>query len=471
MPRQISSNPVQQNPYLTRRIESPEMLSLKESAKKILELSFFKALGNYVEPEVYPLSSNEDSIENLIHSRIVSLSPERQALATASFATEKLRMNMLRNSYYKEVDEQGIFTALNTSESIFDRAENYITSKGVDLTKKIELTQQQLIRTLSFAKVDTFKMHLELDSMVCDYGGNSDEIAISAVYVNSIGESAKIAPYLVSDDFNLNDVIHFPGNKYITWDLLKVDATFPKKCICTFILAELDNGGLADWVDKFYHKLSDKLKELIKKAAGYIPIPVLGPIIGEVVAEVVGWLLDLLFGWFKDVWEDDLFPPQTIQLNIPDESYRFANNGERQAYNVCKFEGYGSRYTLNYTWQIERVFKIPDTGLWPIVVHETNGIVGAIVYRDVFFGGEAKYLGPGKHIFKRSDRINFATQSFDKDIDSIKVGTGYVAYAYKTANFTGERLELYSDNNVTYLDDNWRDQISSIIIEKNDAIH
>ena len=57
MPRQISSNPVQQNPYLTRRIESPEMLSLKESAKKLLELSFFKALGNYVEPEVYPLAS------------------------------------------------------------------------------------------------------------------------------------------------------------------------------------------------------------------------------------------------------------------------------------------------------------------------------------------------------------------------------------------------------------------------------
>ena len=467
MPRNPNNRSVHQNGVLTRDMDSPEMLSLKESAKKLLELSFFKALGSYVEPEVYPLSPNEESIENLIHSRIVSLSPERQAVATASFATEKLRINMLRNSYYKDIDEQGIFTALTTRESIFDKADSYLNVKGLKLTKKIELNQSQIMRTLSLAKVDTFKVHLELDSMVCELGGNSDEIGISSVYVNSIGESSKIAPYLVSNDFNLNDVVHFPRNKYITWDLLKVDANFPKKCICTFILAELDNGALAEWVDKFYHKLRDKLTELIKKAAGIIPIPVLGPIIGEAIAEVVGWLLDLLFGWFKEVWEDDIFPPQTVQLDLPNESYRFPNNGERQSYNACRFEGYGSRYILNYTWQIERVFKIPIPPAGDILTENSNGIVGAIVYRDAFFGGEAKYLGVGQHKFKRSDRINFPTQSFDKDIDSIKVGTGYVAYAYKTADFSGERLEIYSDENVTYLNDNWRDQISSIIIEKN----
>lgn len=467
MPRHTIDSSVQPNSYLTRGLESHEMISFKESAKQLLELSFFKALGNYVEPEVYPLPPNEDSIETLIHSRIVSLSPERQALATASFRTEKLRVNMLRTSYYKDMDEQGIFTALNTNESIFDRADGFLQVKGLKLTKRLQLNQPPLMRTLSFAKVDTFKVHLELDSMVCDFGGDSDEIGISSVYINSIGESTKIAPYLVSNDFNLNDVIHFPRNKYITWDLLKVDTNFPKKCICTFILSELDNGGLPEWVDKFYHKLRDKLKDLIKKAAGFIPIPVLGPIIGEVVAEVVGWLLDLLFGWFKEVWEDDIFPPQTVQLEIPNESFRFSNNGERQSYNVCKFEGHGSRYTLNYTWQIQRVFKTPFAPFGDITSEISNGIVGAIVYRDAFFGGETKYLGLGKHVFKRSDRINFPTQSFDNDIDSIKVGTGYVAYAYKTADFSGERLEIYSDENATYLNDNWRDQISSIIIEKN----
>lgn len=103
---------------------------------------------------------------------------------------------------------------------------------------------------------------------------------------------------------------------------------------------------------------------------------------------------------------------------------------------------------------------------FPPLTDSDPTVKGATIYMNVNFEGESRFLKTGKYSFGERvvRRFNISASPFDNAIDSIKVDSGYYAQVFKAPDFTGEMMEITHDTPVAWFDDNWRDQISSIIV-------
>lgn len=93
-------------------------------------------------------------------------------------------------------------------------------------------------------------------------------------------------------------------------------------------------------------------------------------------------------------------------------------------------------------------------------------VKGAMIYKDVNFEGEQRFLIPGRYSLGERTVHGFiiSASTFDNAIDSVKVDSGYYIQLFKAPDFSGEMLEITHDTPMAWLDDNWRDQVSSIIV-------
>lgn len=445
---------------------TPEAYALTNTLSQLIDLSFLKAMGRLAEPENYPLTQNENSLESLLFQRISSLDQVHQEIAKNNFYAKKTKIDLLKSTIYKDVAAEGIIDQLSTATDIFENAKSLVSIKAEPFKRRISDPSILPARGYQFS-TSVFNMHLKIDALTCWKetttlsGGGADEIVLSSVIVNPDGYSYKKDPVLLGNDFDAGDFVHFNAGNYVSWDFKNNGSSFPKYCSCLFVLVEQDNGNLPEIVEKIFKKL----KDFIVEAIGSV-----GPV-WKLVSIAVDLLLDEIFKSFKECWEDDLFPTQIAELSIPSSDFYFSNgNGglvETANNNSCFFYGHGGIYELNYSWQIERTYIIPDGGVFGPPVEP--GLQGAIIYKNINFGGDSKLLSSGKHKFWGSSESRpglFTADSFNNEIDSIKVGSGYIAYLYKSEDFTGEALVLYGEN-IAVFDDNWRDQISSIWIVPN----
>ncbi|MBL7766850.1 MAG: hypothetical protein JNJ58_12190 [Chitinophagaceae bacterium] len=91
---------------------------------------------------------------------------------------------------------------------------------------------------------------------------------------------------------------------------------------------------------------------------------------------------------------------------------------------------------------------------------------GAEVFRNVNFEGDRKFFKEGEYrLSPRNAVTNIYANSFDNNIDSIRVDSGYFAELFKSPDFTGEMLTVTHDTPIAWLNDSWRDQISSIRVK------
>jgi hypothetical protein len=179
-----------------------------------------------------------------------------------------------------------------------------------------------------------------------------DEIALGGTTVDETGDTHKVAEFMVRNDFDDNEQkVYSPPKVFTRFSLLEGTA-WPKRYFVTFVLAEKDMGGLAD----FLNKLLDKVKSEVISALGAAiggAIGASGGPVGAIIGAVVGWVVGQVFEWLKAWWSDDVFPPKTVSISVPSQNASWAGGKKDSAEGTLTFVGHGGTYALTYDWFLE----------------------------------------------------------------------------------------------------------------------
>jgi hypothetical protein len=223
----------------------------------------------------------------------------------------------------------------------------------------------QVVRTMT-------KLQLRLRSVNCvtETGTTSlgeDEIDFSGVATDAALRSTLVNRFRVSD-FDSGDSHTFSPPRVVhTFDLL--DPTWwPKSYVINILLAEIDSGGFNDTLREFLEAIRGIVeKELARYAAATIGLTVgtyvggaagsvipgigtaVGAAVGALIGALVGYLVGEFFGWLIGMFDDDVFPPIPVPIDIPSVHQRWAGAAiTPEWYN--RVTGHGGVYEIRGDW-------------------------------------------------------------------------------------------------------------------------
>lgn len=182
-----------------------------------------------------------------------------------------------------------------------------------------------------------------------------DEIALAGVSVDEDGDTKKIAEKYIGGGFDDGDSKSYSNWRY-HWFSLREGQHWPKTYLVSLILAEKDNGGLANVLNSVWEKIRDKVKAAIEKAVAGALKEYLGEAIAAAIGKAVAWVVDVFVGWIINLWNDDIFPVFTAQVTTPSMTARWhypngtwgnPSSGIRTAH----FYGFGGHYYVQYYWK------------------------------------------------------------------------------------------------------------------------
>ncbi len=492
--------------YATLANEYPEFLPLAADLKKSLEFTMLKVTGSIMEPENYP-NPYSGVLEKLLYERLTNMNDRKRDYASHIFLAKRKDIEIRR--------ESPKFAQKNSDwlERLYDDRSMFKLPRFMDEHDMLHTHDPRLQFFETRDNSNGFdwgvgnrpyydKIALRIHRIVCvdetNIESDSDTIALSANIIE--GEvikhrkndgSMSYIPYqntfskpIVAIGQGIGDGWEMIPNPnpwyYHVFDLYGASGEegLPKYRCCNFLLAEMDNGGFSEFVEKALKTITTIVTEAIaayvgKKLAEEIAkgffASALGSLIGGAIGALAVYLLyefiDLLIEW----WKDDVFPPQSADITIFSYEPSLKINGIYSELKHCTFEGHGGTYRLEYSWQWLTNGRVPsltdETSTTP-----DKPVRGATIFSNVMFDGTNKFLKPGSYSLAQKSLPHgrlalpplLSSGYLDNEVDSIKIDPGIAVFAYKTPDFTGEPLVLYND--ATWLDDNWRDEISSITV-------
>jgi hypothetical protein len=179
----------------------------------------------------------------------------------------------------------------------------------------------------------------------------SDEIDIGGNGVNSTGVTQAIARFRVGSDFDSGEQVTFSPPRQFTQFSLTEGTAFPKSYFVTMVLAEIDQGGFPDFLNKLIAKVKEKVKALLLEAVGST-VGVSGGPVGVAIGVAVGFVVGKIFDLIGRIWGDDVFPPVTVRVNIPSLTARWAGGKTDSPEGIATFVGHGGKYQVVYDWRM-----------------------------------------------------------------------------------------------------------------------
>jgi hypothetical protein len=119
----------------------------------------------------------------------------------------------------------------------------------------------------------------------------------------------------------------------------------------TLVLAEVDMGGLPDFLNQLLNWVKAKVTAALAAALGGA-IGASGGPVGAIIGAAVGVVVGLVFDLFKSIWEDDIFKPATVSVNIPSLNARWAGGKTDSPEGVITYTGHGGKYQVVYDWRL-----------------------------------------------------------------------------------------------------------------------
>ena len=182
-----------------------------------------------------------------------------------------------------------------------------------------------------------------------------DEIALAGVSVDEDGDTKKIPERYIGGGFDDGDSKSYSNWRY-HWFSLREGEHWPKTYSVSLILAEKDNGGLANFLNSVWERIRDKVKQAIEKAVSGALASYVGPAIAAAIGKAVAWVVDLFVGWIISWWEDDIFPVFTARVTTPSMTARWhypngAWGNPSSGIRTAHFYGHGGHYYAHYYWK------------------------------------------------------------------------------------------------------------------------
>lgn len=423
-----------------QRISEPSDPALREFAEGVANAIIAagcKAAANQSNPKAYPIPAG-DSLERSFLDYLRARPIDRQKLVIDK-CLPLVRDKQLPG--FRGVDIAGARPAL---EATLAKASIKSLAKS-NLAKRVapEIADGNPGFRLQNSP-DSLQFYLmgvkcidETDGFLGSEAG-SDEIALGGLVIDAAGNTKQIAR-IDMGDFSSDGVTKYTNRLLGAVDF-RSGQGWPKKFQLVLTLAELDNGGFPSFLNKL---LDEVRKEVTKILVGLGNS--LAPVIGEAIGSAIAWVLDKVFGWIKDIWEDDVFKPCAVEFDFSSAEDRF--NGASETGPIwIEWKGHGGRYRA---WFKARLALAAEAAI-------ANG---AIVYEHAHFQGKSASLGIGRH-----DLAAIRARGVENDtISSLKVGPGLRVIAYGDAGFSG--VARVFTGQVSFVGNDFNDRISSLVVE------
>jgi hypothetical protein len=325
----------------------PKVLSVAKRVAEELELEIYKVVAHSAEPTNFPLPQEPNSIEQTLYKRFKTLTPTQKQQAVAKVLPRLRASKAQWEKRFGDLSKVDIHSALPIARQ----------AKNLPLPSKVTLLSGTGLPILTMDdssgsvtpvnELQSLQLFLHEVKAIDETGGNwwtergSDEIYLGATTVDESGDTEQISAFKVGD-FDDGDVKTFsPPKLFASFDL-REGTEYPKDYFVTLVLAEKDQGGLPDFINELFNQIKAKITEYLQSK---------GPK-GLIIALAINYVLGKAFEWFKDIWEDDIFPPNTVTVGIKASTYRFDGGTTESPEAIATFKAHDGTYTVTYSWRL-----------------------------------------------------------------------------------------------------------------------
>lgn len=335
-------------------ITDPKLRKVLKPIVRQAELAMEKVAANHHQPAGFPLPKGDKTIEGILRTRFKELPAQAKSRAAGNALSRVAQPTNVRTARFASVG------AVDLSSSVA------IETQLEKLTLPVKMSISELAAAVAAPVVADptpnpalnnieFRIHRvrcidETNGFLGSEAG-SDEIDLGGTEVDESGDTKKISAFRVASFGDDGDVKTFSPPRRLTFFNLREGTAFPKSYFVTLVLAEIDMGGLPDFLNKLLNWVREKVISLLSAAIGGA-IGASGGPIGAIIGVAVGWAVGKVFELFKSVWEDDIFEPVTARVDVPTATHRFGGGATDSPNGVAVFSGHGGKYDVTYDWRL-----------------------------------------------------------------------------------------------------------------------
>lgn len=417
--------------------------AIRELSRELAEgviLAAHKAVAHHAEPGKYLLPKDPGALEHAFLGYLRARPLERQQKLVARVMPQVSQRQLPGLEGLDLAAPTPLFAARTARSRLGAVARGARAQRQAPVVEDGQkgFRQQSSSDVLSFALLGVRCID-ETDGFAGSEAG-ADEIELTGALIDAGGATSPIGRVVVGSFGSDGVVKNFDPPRTLGAVDLRSGSGWPKTFNLVLTLIEADNGDLPKLVNSLFEEVRKRVQDLVKGAAGIVPAD-----IGEVVVGAIDDVLDRVFKFIKDVWEDDVFRPMNLAFTFASADERFDGGRADSGPLWAEFKGHGGTYRVAYRAQLA-------------IAADAAIDQGAVLYESANFGGKATALKVGRHDVAGLDRAGAGN---DK-ISALKVGRGLRVIAYEHAGFGGN-ARVYTGA-VAQLGD-FNDKISSIVIE------
>jgi hypothetical protein len=323
----------------------PQVREIAIRVVRETELELYKVIAHSVEPRNFPLPQDPNSVEQILYKRFLRLAATQKQRAVAK-VLPRLRVSKAKwEAHFGDLSKIDI----RSTKPIARQA------KGISFTSQFSvpsvtfpmLTALDLSDLTPTPRVSGLKLLLhrvkcidETNTFGTEWG--SDEILLGATTVDEDGETGEIAAAKVGD-FDDGDVVAFsPPISYATFNT-REGAQYPKSYLVTLALCEEDYGDFPGFLNTLLIETTEKVKKALDEGDSWYE---------RVLHWVVDEVIERFNEWIKDLWEDEIFPPYVVSVQIDSPTFRFDGGKIDSPEQVARFEAHKGMYEITYSWRL-----------------------------------------------------------------------------------------------------------------------
>jgi hypothetical protein len=335
-------------------IADPKLRKLLMRVVREMELGIDKVAANHAKPSEFLLPDDPNATERILAARYDVLPKAVKEQAWAKVSQRIATPAAARQRRFGDLAAVNLKVGTNIGAQV----------KALPLPADLKLTKEQFEKIIGTSTTVTTqptltKLEFRLHKVRCvdETGGffgekaGDDEIDLGGTAVDETGDTHVIPKFRVGSSFDDGEQVVFsPPRSFTVFDLREGTA-FPKSYFVTLVLAEVDMGGLSDFLNKLVQKVKAKVIDILTKAVGVIIGSSGGPVgalVGIAVSFVVGKIFDLLVS----IWSDDIFKPVTTSVKIASLNAQWPGGKTDSPEEIATFEGHGGKYQVTYDWRM-----------------------------------------------------------------------------------------------------------------------
>ncbi|WP_033328010.1 hypothetical protein [Streptomyces yerevanensis] len=340
-------------------IPSAKVKAIAERVALEFQLAADKVAAHHAEPGKYPLPSDAKSTEQLLARRFRTL-PEAQQKQAADRISVELRGGAARTKRLGDLAKIDLKSPSGIDEQVRKTPLPARMKFPVDelqrmsdaLVGPMTTATQETAAAAAFPELRNLELRIHRVKCVDETSEiGKDEIDAGGTSVDEDGDTKKISAFRVRSFSTGTVQAYSPPRRFTTFSLTEQSkVTFPKTYFVTLVVAEVDWGGLADFLNELLDKVKAKVAAALAAAIGGAIGSPGGPL-GIAIGVAVGFVVGLVFDYLKGLWGDEVFKPITVSATISSLISRFPGGQDNSTDRTLDFKGHGGHYQLTYDWR------------------------------------------------------------------------------------------------------------------------